>query len=459
MAMRVLLMLICMLFTMLTMRALPEPSADDHNAVIHACGKQMHSQLMEYSHYHTAVLSGKLSQRYLISIPVEAGFGDRLTGVISEFWLAVLSHRALQLSNIPTLPHFEYAFDYRFINFTRPAGDPEELVHNMLFRTARDHDEQPIPYSSELQGYYQEYVVNKDAKVASIFGAGDLAHYPLSGTSAAAATDGSATGATAAADSIGTAADAAAADAAVTTASTSPHTVVMTSNRGGLHYLFDHNPVMRKYFEARNVSKEQAFRCAFTFLFRPNQAVKDVLMSTPVVPRAELVRIGIKVRVGDHAFGPNHHVKVIENAQYRDMLRCAQQMEDAWYNQSTITQRLPWVFQSESLSLRKDVARMYGNKVQVDTRTMFQHGNCKGTRSNCSTDLLRHAFVYGVADVLAFAACNVHIYSAGSGFSRVAVALASPPYRIIPFDERMQLPCSLENTVSLADVMATPAGI
>ncbi len=73
-------------------------------------------------------------QRYLVSVPVEAGLGDRMTGIISAFLLALFSRRAFQIRRFDKPPDIEYAYDYRFVHWTRPVGmDKEELVSPLLY--------------------------------------------------------------------------------------------------------------------------------------------------------------------------------------------------------------------------------------------------------------------------------------------------------------------------------------
>ena len=47
----------------------------------------------------------------LVSVAVEGGIADNLSGLMSEFWLALLSDRALQVYEYGYLPRYEPAFE------------------------------------------------------------------------------------------------------------------------------------------------------------------------------------------------------------------------------------------------------------------------------------------------------------------------------------------------------------
>ena len=53
----------------------------------------------------------------LVSIAVEGGIADNLSGLMSEFYLALLSQRALQIYDYGYLPKYEPAFQYVYPNY------------------------------------------------------------------------------------------------------------------------------------------------------------------------------------------------------------------------------------------------------------------------------------------------------------------------------------------------------
>ena len=64
----------------------------------------------DYIALHRGILNGTLPPRYFVSVAVEAGLADRLTGTLTEFFLALFTRRAFQIITYGTLPRFEAAF-------------------------------------------------------------------------------------------------------------------------------------------------------------------------------------------------------------------------------------------------------------------------------------------------------------------------------------------------------------
>jgi hypothetical protein len=88
----------------------------------------------DYMRLHQQTLAGELPPRYLVSVAVEAGLADRLIGIISEFYFALLTGRAFQISSAhQKLPTFEAAFDAPHVNWTRPDTDVEVLIDHLRY--------------------------------------------------------------------------------------------------------------------------------------------------------------------------------------------------------------------------------------------------------------------------------------------------------------------------------------
>lgn len=74
----------------------------------------------EYTELHNSILNGTSPPRYAVSLWVEkTGLADKLTGIITEFYFALLTRRAFQITH-GNQPPFEAAYDAPFINWTRP---------------------------------------------------------------------------------------------------------------------------------------------------------------------------------------------------------------------------------------------------------------------------------------------------------------------------------------------------
>jgi hypothetical protein len=129
---------------------------------------------------HQGILSGASPQRYLVSVAVEAGLADRLTGIISEFYFALLTGRAFQITNAgQKLPLFEAAFDAPYVNWTRHLEDPEVLVEHLRYtykgqRGYTGPRHYPDTGEVDLKEYGSIYLVNSEEAGTRFFARDDL---------------------------------------------------------------------------------------------------------------------------------------------------------------------------------------------------------------------------------------------------------------------------------------------
>jgi hypothetical protein len=86
----------------------------------------------DYIHLHQQILAGECPPRYLVAVAVQGGLADRIVGIITEFYFALLTGRAFQITNAhQALPRFEGAFEAPFINWTRHINDPLTLTEHL----------------------------------------------------------------------------------------------------------------------------------------------------------------------------------------------------------------------------------------------------------------------------------------------------------------------------------------
>ncbi|KAG5176626.1 hypothetical protein JKP88DRAFT_249398 [Tribonema minus] len=141
----------------ISLRSMDRPEA------FRGCGHWQES----YMDFHERTLAGALPPRYLVSVTVEAGLADRLIGTISQFYLALLSQRAFQITNAgQTLPPLEWAYDAPFINWTR-ADDPPILTDRLKFtykgqRGFVGDRQYPANDDVDTSKYWGMYLVNSD---------------------------------------------------------------------------------------------------------------------------------------------------------------------------------------------------------------------------------------------------------------------------------------------------------
>lgn len=90
--------------------------------------------MQQYTQLLADIRSGKLPAHYLASIAVEAGLADRLTGLITHLWHAVLTDRALTTVAYGTLPAFSAMCESPFVDWTsRPAAVPDEAIEPLKY--------------------------------------------------------------------------------------------------------------------------------------------------------------------------------------------------------------------------------------------------------------------------------------------------------------------------------------
>jgi Xyloglucan fucosyltransferase len=129
----IMLLLLLLVISLINGSAKEFCSAASHGvqrpAAFQGCGNWQE----DYMRLHQQMLAGERPPRYLVSIAVEAGLADRVIGIISEFYFALLTGRAFQISSAhQKLPTFEAAFDAPHVNWTRPI-DAEVLIDHLRY--------------------------------------------------------------------------------------------------------------------------------------------------------------------------------------------------------------------------------------------------------------------------------------------------------------------------------------
>lgn len=433
--MRFVLITIFSLVTASIVAGFVNPAESDKELIKGICGTKLANKLFDYATFHENILNKKDAQRYLVSVPVEAGLADRLIGIISQFWLAFFSKRAFQIGSYEKLPHFEDAYDYRFVNWTRPP-DPMKYTASLMFTykgiRGYDRERKYDPKEVDPEAYFGDYIINQDGRIFDLFGKEDLTTYPRPNT-----------------------------------AYPKPHTVFTSSNRGGIQFLFN-NPKMSTYLKELEMDKYAAFRCAYAFLFRENSAVeritepfrKKLLSATVNSSQANsALMIGIGIRAGDASFDPRRDAQLSPHVFERHT-RCAEHVESN-FKMSHEKTNVVWYVMSESLRTREMIDQRYRSKVVVDTSVRYFHGDCsKHTTGGCEQEHLRDAIQYAVSQLQLFAMCNVHIFPS-SGFPRVGAMLSSPPYHMYALKGKNDGfgDCKYDTPMSMDAVMNIGAGI
>lgn len=363
-----------------------------------------------YARLHADIRAGRRPPRYLVAVGVHSGLADNLVGMMSEFYFALLSHRAFLLTSWGPHPHMDWAFDAPRINWTTAAyGEDDPLILPL-------RREMPVPrYDSariNTSMYYPMYVQqdhwwlgrNLTAEPAG------AAHVPY---------------------------------------------ILMASNRGKTYRLFE-NPHHAPALRAMGLRPEHAFYCAFHFLFAPSAPTRELMAATQAALTGDpsALKIGIQIRFNDTVLTKDMPGPALLH-QKLHMFACAQEIEN---DRRTPGQKVIWYLISDSVALRRAAREKYGDKVLTDDRMRPAHLDCEINGQKCDAESVKYVLRSAVAEMLLFSLTDYQVITFGSGFGR-AGAFLSPHWRRIYTVEHAPRTCGRFEYDSLETVATDYAGI
>jgi hypothetical protein len=193
------------------------------------------------------------------------------------------------------------------------------------------------------------------------------------------------------------------------------------SNRGETYSILNnpyHKPQLGGSYGLR---PETAFMCGFFAVCSPNNAVLRLHQHTwDALSAPGVLKIGIKVRLGDSVFGQQDSSNVTlqreQLAIARPYFLCAEKLERAF---ALPGQRVLWMLIADALPLRIAAARQYPDKVLTDATTQTTHTDCQHNRHACSRRARELAMQHALGQMLAFSMADYHVMPKSSGFSRL----------------------------------------
>eukprot|EP00271_Cylindrocystis_brebissonii_P003049 TRINITY_DN13798_c0_g1_i1.p1 TRINITY_DN13798_c0_g1~~TRINITY_DN13798_c0_g1_i1.p1 ORF type:complete len:554 (-),score=49.59 TRINITY_DN13798_c0_g1_i1:115-1776(-) len=316
----------------------------------------------DYIALHAAILAGQSAPRFAVSVAVEKGLADRLLGVITQFYYALLTRRAFQITPGSQAP-FEVAWDSPYINWTRqiPRGFEKNASNGVRWLYLDDYGKKP-------------------------FSDRDLSKVPRGAEK--------------------------------------EQTVFLQFNRGRTYTLFE-NPVHGPQLRAWGLRPETAFSCAFHFLFRPVPEVLDLAREARKSLDADpfAVKIGIQVRHGDTSFTAKGD-QAVTLAAANKHLSCARQVEESrkyegqrvvWLfisDSATLRKVVKEAFQEKV--------------VVIESAQIGHLGKCRHKIDCVYDASKKEAFLRSAAaDLLLFSKTDYQVVSERSGFGRVGAWLSS----------------------------------
>lgn len=395
----------------------PINSVSVHRSVFDGCGSWQEG----YIERHRAILNGTLPARYLVSLSIEAGLADRLTGTLTEFIFALLTDRAFQIITYGTLPRFEAAFSAPHINWSRPC-DNDTLIDNLkyTYRGQRGYQgDRSYGSGVDTKLYWPLYWINNDSEL-DFFLSSNVSTHPTNHENVT--------------------------------------TLFIASNRGRIVRLFS-NPYHRSQLFQMGLRPETAMRCIFNFLFSPTEALRKAMQREFTALQAtDTLKININIRVGDSVFDPAFD-NTITLTPYEPFFDCASQIESfARFPKQTVI----WYFTSDSLRLRQLVKQKYGDKVLTEEKLRYVHGDCGDFPAkrygNCTRESHDFSIRMAAGQIYAMSMCDYHVVSLMSGFGRFATILSHFWHNVYQVHNKNRS-CGPANFDSLESVTTDGAGI
>jgi hypothetical protein len=367
--------------------------------------------IQQYIQLHNRIMSGEAAPRYLVSVAPETGMADRLTGLVTQFYLAMLSGRAFAAyhPDPDAVPPFSAACDYPLFNWTYPHPLPRAVYAPLksddyaTFEERRNASQGLQPLAAPYDEQYQLFnMVDATLPMMPWLGSVNFTSWPQERPDL--------------------------------------QHVVMASNRGATWKLAS-NPYHSDDFWRMGLRPEEAFMCGFWALCRPNQQVQRLYARDVWAPLADphLLKIGIQVRFGDEVL--NSDAERADDPKYVSSLlslatpffECAAAIQSAY---SVPGQQVVWYLMSDSGVFRRAAKEQYGDKLLTDTELTAAHSSCRantggsvrgevlGKDGSCSPDLTQRVMQHAVGSMLAMSLADFHVMTKASGLGRLAAALS-----------------------------------
>lgn len=350
----------------------------------------------KYAQLYSNISTGRAEPRYLVAMVAESGFADRLTGLMTLFWYAVLTKRAF--SSVPSgiSPGFEAVCETPF-DWAQTAPDVPAEAYEPLRRTYKGVldfpiDQRSLPKALDPAEFQMLYLVNTwPPETRHEF-------YSSSNLSSQFSPD--------------------------------PKIILASTNRGR-SYALATNPYHKQQFRSFDIQPTQAFMCGFFFLCHPTHAIRQYYQKYwDVLQEPGVLTIGIHVRIGDDlVFRGGDEASDALMQQAANHFDCAQRLEKAFAGSG---QKVLWFLASDSLQLRKAAKKVYGNKLITDDTLRMTHPTChenkrgEGSNDPCALQAVEAALQHSLGTMLTYSLASLHVVGntgsiphSPSGFARL----------------------------------------
>jgi hypothetical protein len=379
--------------------------------------------MQEYGQLHADILGGVREPRHFVSVAVEAGLADRLTGMMTQFWHAVLTRRAFSAVTYSDVPSFAAVCDAPFFDWATVGPDVPEAALEPLRFTHQGVRGLPaanrsLPASLRPADYQMLYLINAPAR--------NLSTYQHTSLGAMLSPD--------------------------------PATILGASNRGRTFGLAN-NPWHKGQLWDMGVPPQDAFMCGFFALCSPVAAIaRYYARFWEPLREPGVLKIGIQIRLGDAVFkqpaagagaaGAGNGSSDATAAQQAQVLaqgaewfECAERLQAAYASHG---QKVVWYLNSDSQALRAAAKQRYGAKLITDDELQMTHPDCfqgqavsnassssshgqagqASSSSSCAQQAMDAALQHSLGAMLTFSLTDYHIITKASGFGRLGAWLS-----------------------------------
>jgi hypothetical protein len=324
-----------------------------------------------YAKLQEGMLAGRILPKFLVAVPNLSGMADRIIGLTTVAMLAIANDRAFQIGNRIPLPLFDIAFYGPNIKWNRPT-DPEWLI-------------EPLKYRALIRNYNDSILQS-----GMFYGVNTIEDLPLQDRLLREKLD--------------------------TIAQANSTFVLMSNNRGKTIRMFEnHNYRLR--LSRYGLNPDNAFGCILNFLMAPKpQIFAPFYPQLMTMSNMSILRIGIQIRAGDQLLmsNGNHTVNIHD---YMTFFRCAQQIESFAQHPG---QQSIWYLMTDSLALRQEAKKKFGNKLLVAMNATVEHTSKEDNvcKENCTVS--DRGFQDAAAEWWMFGWSDYFVISKYSGYGRSA---------------------------------------
>jgi hypothetical protein len=167
-------------------------------------------------------------------------------------------------------------------------------------------------------------------------------------------------------------------------------------NRGSVHLMME-NPHHRQWFFDKRLYSENAFGCAFNFLFQPTvDTFRGMERYFDLFRRTDTLKIGMHIRTGDSSIGNDTQANAeLLKQSVEQFMHCAEQIEGVRQDEEK-SKQIVWFVASDSYQVVSELKAQRPDRVVAVENTVIEHS--KGAHVEGMRSAVREHFLLGMMD-------------------------------------------------------------